>query len=80
MPTSLTADDIDSIARRIVELLGEKLSAMGGEVYRERDPQPGAAQAPTAAPKLAYTVSELCADLRVCQFHHPGALEQLTGG
>ena len=64
MPATLSEEDVDSIARRVVALIGERL--VTPVPPSQASPAPQADKPKSQVPaRLAYTVDELATELRV---------------
>ena len=63
MAKTLSEEDIDSIAQRVVRLIGEKLTAMPSACAPPQNAGPGEKLDRTIQSRLAYTKKELCAEI-----------------
>jgi len=65
MPRTLSDDDVEAIAQRVVLMIGGRLAAplQSNSAANGDRPQPVPLAVPAVVPKLAYTAEELCTEL-----------------
>jgi hypothetical protein len=82
MTRTLTDEDIEAVAHRVVALLGERLRAAASPPLAQATP--AAVELKGAPTRLAYTLKQLCEELSlspdtVCKLEAQGRIKALPG-